>query len=225
MGDTFIPFADLTLWLLTILAEFFVVYLFVIHHLFRRFLFLNTFLLLSATSGICRFAVLSHYGQSSDEYMYAYFASDALGIVFFLLSVCEAGVRAVGTRTPRKMTVLWGSSVLLATACFTVITDPFLFSSSSLITRFLMDFTTNAFYASFLVCAFFCVWHSRKDSQERMATRLVWVLSVYTSLLLFVDLGFQYVPKDCNFSYLSPNMIAACFPLVCGFTLFSHGQS
>ena len=40
---------DLTLWLLTTLVEAFVVYLFLIRGLFRKFLFLNFYLLLSAS--------------------------------------------------------------------------------------------------------------------------------------------------------------------------------
>ena len=49
LHERMLPLIDLTLWLLTTLVEAFVVYLFLIRGLFRKFLFLNFYLLLSAS--------------------------------------------------------------------------------------------------------------------------------------------------------------------------------
>ena len=50
------PLPDLTLWMLTTLVEAFVVWLFLIRGLFRKFLFLNFYLLLSIMISIGRYA-------------------------------------------------------------------------------------------------------------------------------------------------------------------------
>jgi hypothetical protein len=57
-----VSLADLTLWLLTTVVEVFVVYLFLVYGLLRKFLFLNLYLLVSPLIGMGRFAILYHSG-------------------------------------------------------------------------------------------------------------------------------------------------------------------
>jgi hypothetical protein len=86
--------ADLTLWLLTTLVEIIVVYLFIIQGLFRKFLFLSFYFLLSVTISIGRCAIY-HYDVWSVFYFHFYYFTDALLSVFLFLSVCELSVRLV----------------------------------------------------------------------------------------------------------------------------------
>jgi hypothetical protein len=100
------PLPGLTLWMLTTFVEAFVVWLFLIRGLFRKFLFLNFYLLLSVTISIGRYAVLSYFGYVSSEFAYFYYFSDALLTVSLFLSICELNMRLVGTRMPRRKVVL-----------------------------------------------------------------------------------------------------------------------
>src|SRR6266704_4466304 len=113
-----LPFADLTLWLLTTFVEAFVVYLFLIQGLFRTFLLLNFYLMLSATISIGRYFVLRHFGFTSSEYAYFYFYTDAALTVCLFLSICELSARLVGTKIRRRRVVSWSAAALLATVCF-----------------------------------------------------------------------------------------------------------
>jgi len=70
--------AELTLWLLTTLVEVFVVCLFFVQGLFRKFLFFNFYLLLSVTINTGRYAVLSYFGFYSSEYAYFYYFTDVV---------------------------------------------------------------------------------------------------------------------------------------------------
>src|SRR5215467_1543893 len=107
--------ADLTLWLLTTLVEIIVVYLFIIQGLFRKFLFLSFYFLLSVTISIGRYA-LYRYDFWSVAYFYFYYFTDALLTVFLFLSISELSVRLVGTKIRRQKVVLWSTCALLVAA-------------------------------------------------------------------------------------------------------------
>ncbi|PYU44109.1 MAG: hypothetical protein DMG54_10385 [Acidobacteria bacterium] len=111
---------DLTLWLLTTLVEGFVVYLFLIRGLFRRFLFLNFYLLFSATANIGRYAVLYYFGFTSPEYFHFYYFSEAPLKITLFISVCELSLRLVGDQLPRWRVALWGAGAFLAIALFSL---------------------------------------------------------------------------------------------------------
>src|SRR5258708_2325011 len=118
--------ADLTLWLLTTAVEAFVVYLFLIKGLFRKFLFLNFYLLLSVTVKMGRYASLFLFGFVSSEYWFFFYLTEALLTVFLFLSICELSVLFVGTDMSRSRVLLWSADALLATAWFS-----FLIASTS----------------------------------------------------------------------------------------------
>jgi hypothetical protein len=115
-----ITLADLTLWLLTTFVEGFVVYLFVIQGLLRKFLFLNMYLLLSAVIGVARYAVYSHFGFLPDGVTYFYYSSEALLTIFLFLSICELSLVLVGTRIHRRRWVSLGCRLDVALSLFPI---------------------------------------------------------------------------------------------------------
>ena len=107
---------DLALWLLTTLVEAFVVCLFSARGLFRKFLFLNFYLLLSVAISVGRYSVLSHFGLASSAYSYFYYFSDAILTVFLFLGISELGVRLVGSEMRWRFALL--SAVALVGAAW-----------------------------------------------------------------------------------------------------------
>ena len=94
MEDSTLPSGvDLALLLLTTLVDGFVVYLFVLQGLFRSFLFLSLYFLLSVTIG-------------------------SLASVFLFLSVIELSLRIRRTRMRRSNIKMWAGGILVAMACF-----------------------------------------------------------------------------------------------------------
>ncbi len=209
-----LPLADLTLWLLTILVEAFVVYLFLIRGLFRKFLFLSFYLLLSVAISISGYAARSHFGYSSSEYLVFYYFSHALLTVVLFLSICELGVRLVGTKMFSRRVVLWSAGALLAMTWFS-----FSVASSwdaNMMTHFYFELTQNIYYGCCLVVALLWAWRVLNDPEDRIAARLVNVLTVYFSVFLLTYGARQLPPYLVNNLWL---MIGAWLPFGCGFAI------
>ena len=209
--------ADLSLWLLTTLVQAFVVYLFLIQGLFRKFLFLNCYLLLSVTISLGRYFVFSHFGLASSAYAYFYYFTDAALTLFLYLGICELGVRLVGTRLPRKKVVLWSAAALLATAWFSFSVALPWGSRTAMV----FELSQNIFFTCCLGVALLWAWKLRNDSNDRIADRLVNVLSAYFLLFLLLYGARQLTPHVSSLNALYP-MFSAWLPLGCGFALVSH---
>lgn len=212
--------ADWTLWLLTILVKAFVVYLFAIRGLFRKFLLFNCYLLVSVTSGISRYVFVSVFGIARDEYAYFYYFTDALVTLFLFLSICELATHIVGNKMPRKIVVLSSAAALLVAAWSSFAAH----SSDGL--RFTINIATELSQNIFFVCslgiALLWVWKLRNKPDDWIAGQFVNVLSIYF-LVVFL-LWCEVNQRTSNFS-ASKNvwlMVNAWLPLGCGFTLASY---
>src|SRR6266478_7308415 len=224
LHERMLPLIDLTLielvlWLLTTLIEAFVVYLFLIRGLFRKFLFLNFYLLLSATSSIGRYAVLYHFGYTSPEYLYFYYFSEAPLTITLFICVGELSLRLVGDKLPPSRVALWSAGALLAIALFS------LSDASSggyrVAARFVIELSRNIFYACSLGIVLLWFWKLRNDPEDRFAARFVNVLGVYFSVFVLIYGARQLVPHASGLGNLYP-MLGAWLPLGCGFALVSH---
>lgn len=212
---------DLTLWMLTTLVEAFVMCLFLVRALFRKFLFLNFYLLLSVATSIGRYALLSHFGYASSEYAYFYYFSDAILTISLFLSICELTLRLVGTKMPRRRVALLTAGALLAAALFT-----FSVASSSdvrVTTRFVFELSQNMFFACGFAIALLWAWKLRNDPEDRIAARFVDVLSIYFSLF-FLAYGARQLAPYASGPHALLAMIGAWLPLGCGFALVSQDQ-
>lgn len=214
-----VPLIDLTLWLLTTLVEAFVVYLFLIRGLFRRFLFLNFYLLFSATVNIGRYAVLYRFGLTSPEYIHFYYFSEAPLTITLFICVCELSLRVVGDRLPRWRVALWSAGALVAMALFS------LSDASSwgyrVAARFFPELSQHILFACSLGIVLLWLWKLRNDPEDRFAARFVNVLGVYFSLFVLINGAYRLVPHASGLGNLYP-MLDAWLPLGCGFALVSH---
>jgi len=214
-----VPLIDLTLWLLTTLVEAFVVYLFLIRGLFRRFLFLNFYLLFSATVNIGRYAVLYRFGLTSPEYIHFYYFSEAPLTITLFICVCELSLRVVGDRLPRWRVALWSAGALVAMALFS------LSDASSwgyrVAARFFPELSQHILFACSLGIVLLWLWKLRNDPEDRFAARFVNVLGVYFSLFVLINGAYRLVPHASGLGNLYP-MLDAWLPLGCGFALVSR---
>ena len=205
--------------MLTKLVEAFAVWLFLIRGLFRRFLFLNFYLLLSVTISIGRYAVLSYFGIVSSGYAYFYYVSDALLVVSLFLSICELSMRLTGTRMPRTRIVLLSAGALFAAAFFSFSVASS--SGSRVTTTFVFELSQNVFFACGFVIVLLWAWKLRNDPDDRIAARFVSVLSVYF-LLFFLAYGAHQLAPDASGLHSLFPMIGAWLPLGCAFALVSQ---
>jgi len=212
--------ADLTLWLLTTLVEIIVVYLFIIQGLFRKFLFLSFYFLLSVTISIGRYA-LYRYDFWSLSYFYFYYFTDALLTVFLFLSISQLSVRLVGTKMCRQKVALWSTGALLVAAWFS-----FLVASSSvsrLTAHFAAELSDNMHFACCLAIVLLWAWRLRNDPRDWIAARFVNVLGVYLALFLLTYGVRQLAPRTSGLDSLY-SMTGAWLPLGSGFALVSYQQ-
>jgi hypothetical protein len=220
--STLVSSVDLALWLLTTLVDGFVVYLFVLQGLFRRFVFLSLYFLLSVSISIAWCVTLCHFRFSSIEDGYFFFITYALSSVFLLLSVIELTLRITRTNMLRWKIIMWAGGILLAMACFGV--------ASLTHTRVTMSFLVESSQNVLLMCGFavelLWAWKLFKNPLDRVAARFVSVLGVYF-LLFFLDYWATEISSRFNVVdlYNLPWMMSAWLPLGCGFTLVSQEQS
>jgi hypothetical protein len=214
--------ADLTLWLLTTFVQSFVVYLFSIQGLLRKFLFLNIYLLLSAVSGVARYVAYSHFGFASDGYIYFYYSSEALLTIFLFLSICELSLVLVGTKILRRRVMLWslGAFVLTSLLSFSVASS----GDSGVVTRFLFELSEQIFYVCCIAVVLLWAWNLRNDPADRMAARFANVLAVYLSLFFLIYAASRLTPHASSLDCLHL-MGFAWLPLGCGFVIVSHQSS
>jgi hypothetical protein len=208
--------ADLTLWLLATLVEGFVVCLFLLQGLLRKFLVLNLYFALCVTSSLGRYVVISNLGISSFWYRQFYIFSDALLTSFLFFSVCELSVRLAGNKwRPRKVALL-GAGALIATAWFSLGSVS---QSGFRTSYFAYEFSQNLYYVCGLAAIVLWVWKLRNDPADPTAGRLVGVLAVYFSLYFLAYGATQYLFALARYAHALGNLYATIglwLPLGCG---------
>src|SRR5215472_1245973 len=164
------------MWLLTTLVEAFVVCVFVIQGLSRKFLFLNLYFALCVIVSVGRYVVVSYRGLASVEYAYFYYATDAVLRLALLMSILQLGVQVMGNRRKVK---LWSACAILAAGCFC-----FVALSSVTGRRAIFQISEYVFF----LCGFaiFWIWVLQLVSYQvdRITARLVSVLCVLFLFLL-----------------------------------------
>ncbi len=211
--------ADLTLWLLTTFVEGFVVYLFLIQGLLRKFIFLNMYLLLSAVIGVARYVVYSHFGFSRE----VYFSSEALLMIFLFFSICELSLVLAGDRIHRRTMTLWGVGAFVLALLLSL---PLVRKVGSGVTAsFLTELSQQLFYVCCIAGVLLWAWKLRHDPVERIAARLADVLAVYFSLfLIIICVASASVSRPASLDFLC-QMSFAWLPLGCGFVIVSDRSS
>lgn len=220
--STLLSGVDLALLLLTTLVDGFVVYLFVLQGLFRSFLFLSLYFLLSVTIGIAWCVTVFHFRFPSLGGVYFFDIAYALASVFLFLSVIELSLRIRRTSMRRSKIKMWAGVILVAMACFgfALLTD------AGVTMLFLVDSSESVRWMCGFAVVVLWVWKLLKNPVDGIAARFVNVLAVYF-LLFFLFHEAREIASSSAAAGLNNLawMMSAWLPLGCGFALVSQEQT
>jgi len=170
---------DWVIWILATIFEAAVVVCSLRRQAFRRYFFLNLFMLLTVLVSLGRFRVLMHYGRSSIEYRYFYFYSDALLVILLYFALISLYSRVFEEMRVERY-VRFGAVLLLGgTAWFSyaVVSQ----SSSRMLTHFAFELSQNLYFVGLVLT--YVLWGAILKLRETRAllVQLVLSLGVYFS--------------------------------------------
>ncbi len=146
---------------------------------FRRYFFLNLYMLFSVLGSMGQFRVLMHYGRSSLEYRYFYYYSEALLVISLYFALISLYSRVFEELKVEKY-VRFGAVLLLAgTAWFSyaVVNQ----SSARMLTHFVYELSQNLYFIGLVLT--YALWGVILKLRETRAlfVQLVLSLGVYFS--------------------------------------------
>jgi hypothetical protein len=210
--------ADWVIWSLATLFEAAVVVCSFHRKAFRRYFFLNLYMLFSVLVSTGQFRVLTHYGRSSLEYRYFYFYSEALLVIclyFALISLYSL----VFQELKAERYVRFGAVLLLAgTAMFSyaVVNQ----SSSRLLTHFVFELSQNLYFVGLVLT--YALWGAILKLRETRAllVQLVLSLGVYFSAYAASYAISNLRPNLYSYVYLLFPVMGCLLPLAWAYAIW-----
>ncbi len=171
--------ADWIIWSLATLFEAAVVVCSVHKKVFRRYFFLNLYMLFNVLISLGRFQVLIHNGRSSVEYRYFYFYSDALLTIVLFFALISLYSFVFQELQLERYLRLGAVLVLAGTAWFSyaVVNQ----SSARMLTHFAFELSQNLYFIGLVLT--YALWGAILKLRETrvLLVQLVLSLGVYFS--------------------------------------------
>jgi len=190
--------ADWTVWVLATLLEAAVVVCSLHRGTFRRYFFLNLYMLLSVLISVGRYQVLMSHDLYSKEYRYFYFYSDALLTITLFFALISLYSRVFQELRVERYVRLGAVLVLGGTAWFSyaVVNQ----SSSRMLTHFAFELSQNLYFVGLVLT--YVLWRAILKMRETRALLVQFVLSlgVYFSAFAASYAIFNLNPR--LFSYM-----------------------
>jgi hypothetical protein len=210
--------ADWVIWILATLFEAAVVVSSVHKKAFRRYFFLNLYMLISVLVSVGRFRVLMHDGRSSLEYRYFYFYSEALLVIslyFALISLYSLVFQELQAGRYLRL----GAVLLLAgTAWFSyaVVNQ----SSARMLTHFVFELSQNLYFIGLVLT--YALWGAILKLRETRAllVQLVLSLGVYFSAYAASYAISNLHPNLFSYVYLLVPIIGCLLPLAWAYAIW-----
>lgn len=182
------------MWLLVTVLEVAVVMCAIHKNCFKRYFFLNLYMLLQVTASVGRLAVLSHRGWDSLEYRYFYFYSDALLTIALYFSLISLYAHLLEDLRVEKYLRLGALLLLVGTAWFSyaVVSQ----SSARMLTHFAYELSQNLYFVGLVLT--YLLWGAILKLHESR-TRLV-------QLVLSLGVYFSAYAASYAVTNLSPNL-------------------
>ena len=141
---------------------------------FFRYFFLNLYLLLTFLTSLGRHFVLSSYGQSSDQYRYIYFYTDALLTVTLYIAVISLYSMVFGELRFTRYVRFGAVVLLLATACFSyaIVAQ----SADRLATSFAYELSQNLYFVGLVLT--YILWGAVTKLRESRTRLVQFILSL-----------------------------------------------
>jgi hypothetical protein len=147
---------------------------------FRRYLFLNVYMVASVAVSLGRYRVLAQCGYSSTEYLYFYYFSDALLTILLYFALMSLYAHVFSEMNASRAVRLGAIVLLVGTALFSyaVVQQ----STSRLITNFAFELSQNLYFLGLVLT--YVLWAAIMKLRESRTqlVQLVLSLGVYFSL-------------------------------------------
>jgi hypothetical protein len=176
-------YAYWTFWVLTILANAFVVYLLVAQRLFCRFLFLSLYFLLVVAFGMGQYFLVARPHWNWVGSIEFYYLSEFVLAVALFAGVWQLSVRLGFAKGDLRL-ACWSVPVLLALMLFHLAVE--LESTRFSHARFFTPPWQDVQFVCGVMVLSLWIWKVRHVARDQTAARLVNVLSVYFLLLFAV---------------------------------------
>lgn len=194
--------ADWVIWFLSTLFEAGVVVCSLHRKSFRRYFFLNLFMLLNVLVSAGRFRVLMHYGRASIEYRYFYFYSDALLIILLYFALISLYSRVFQEMQVERYLRMGAVLLLGGTAWFSyaVVSQ----SSARILTHFAFELSQNLYFVGLVLT--YVLWGAILKLRETRA--------LLVQLVLSLGVYFSAYAASYAISNLHPNLFSYIYMLV-----------
>lgn len=200
---------DYCIWIVGILLEAAVVVCAVRAHSFRRYLFLNIYMVLSVLVGVSRYQILSHSGLGSLEYAYFYYYSDALLTIALYFAILNLYCLVFDEMKVERHLRLGAILVLGGTAWFScaVVQQ----SSHRILTHFAFELSQNLYFVGLVLI--YALWGAILKLRETRArlVQLVLALGVYFSAFA-ANYALQNIHLTTNILRFVPPVLACVLP-------------
>lgn len=194
--------ADYAIWFLGTLLEALVVVCALRRKIFKRYFFLNLYMLLDVLVSVGRFRVLLHDGRSSDTYVYFYFYSDALLTIVLFFGLISLYVFVFEELKVERYLRLGAIVLLAGTSWFSyaVVNQ----SADRMLTHFAFELSQDLYFVGLVLT--FVLWGAILKLRE---TRVVLV-----QIVLSLGVYFSAFAASYSLSNLSPGTFSHMVYLV-----------
>ena len=168
------------IWIVCTLLEAAVVVCALTKGAFRRYLFLNLYMIASVVVSLGRYQVLEHSGYTSAAYLYFYYYSDAVLTILLYFALTSLYAHVFGEMHANRYVRLGAVVLLAGTAVFSyaVVQQ----SSARMMTHFVVELSQNLYFVGLILT--YLLWGAIMKMRETRAqlVQLVLSLGVYFSL-------------------------------------------
>jgi uncharacterized membrane protein YgdD (TMEM256/DUF423 family) len=164
----------LAIWFLGIVLEVSVVVCALARHAFRRYLFINLYMLSCALVSVSRHQVLGQFGLRSSQYKIFYYYSDATLTIFLYLVLITLYLQVFDEMKVEKYVRLAAVLLLVGTALFSygVIHQ----SQHRMLTRFVYELSQNLYFVGLVLT--YVLWGAILKLRETRTQLIQLVLSL-----------------------------------------------
>lgn len=162
------------IWVLGSALELAVVVCALLRHTFRRYLFLNLYMLFSVVVSAGRYEVLREFGFTSNQYRYAYYYSDAVLTIFLYLALITLYLQVFDEMKAEKYVRLAAIILLAGTALFSyaVVQQ----SQHKMLTNFAYELSQNLYFVGLVLT--YVLWGAILKLRETRIQLIQLVLSL-----------------------------------------------
>ena len=211
----------LSIWYVGIVLEIAFVVCSIARKSFFRYLFLNSYFLLELSSDAARYIFPSKFGQSSAEYYYAYFYTDALLTLALYVALISLYARVFGELRFDKHVRYGAVLLLLGTALFSyaVVVQ----SEQKLTTNFAYELSQNLYFVGLVLT--YILWGAVLKLRETRTRLVQFILalglyfSAYAACYALTNLSSRYSVVQ----YMS-GAIGCLLPLAMTITMWRYTE-